>query len=85
MNLYTEPVKPTKKKRRPPSDDESEVSTAATYRLYVTSVLVCGGGVHACMYVHVCVCTRGCVHACMHDGDEREREERERCGRAQSD
>ena len=26
MNLYSEPIKRTKKKRRPPSDDESEVS-----------------------------------------------------------
>ena len=26
MNLYSEPVKRTKKKQRPPSDDESEVS-----------------------------------------------------------
>ena len=29
MNLYSEPVKRTKKTRRPPSDDESEVSTRA--------------------------------------------------------
>ena len=66
MNLYTESVKPTKKKQRPPSDDESDVSTAASYRLYVTSVLV--GSVCYRARVYTCVCV--CVCVCMLDGED---------------
>ena len=44
MNLYSEPVKRTKKKRRPPSDDESEVNAARANINTCVSQCVCVGG-----------------------------------------